>query len=50
MTALVEVAELQADENLRAAQAILRPAGATFVSAGAGDSLARVLTKLRAVA
>jgi len=50
MTALVEVAALQADENLRRAQAILRPAGATFVHASPGDSLGRVLTKLRAVA
>ena|GEM_PF-1864665 len=50
MTALVEVAELQADENLRAAQAILRPAGAVFVHASPGDSLARVLTRLRAIA
>lgn len=50
MNALVEVAELQADENLRAAQAILRPAGATFVTAHAGDSVARILARLRAVA
>lgn len=50
MNALVEVAELQADENLRAAQAILRPAGATFVTTHAGDSVARILARLRAVA
>ncbi len=50
MSALVDVAEMQADENLRAAQAILRPAGATFVQAGPNDSVARVLSKLRAVA
>jgi len=50
MNALVEVAELQADDNLRAAQAILRPAGATFVTTHADDSVARVLARLRAVA
>lgn len=50
MSALAEVAELQASDNLRAAQAILRPAGATFVTAAPGDSVARVLSKLRAVA
>jgi len=50
MSALATVSELQADENLRAAQAILRPAGAAFITASAGDSLARVLVKLRAVA
>ncbi len=50
MTALVEVAELRAADNLRAAQAILKPAGARFVGAGAGDSLAHVLGRLRSVA
>lgn len=50
MSALVDVAEMQADENLRAAQAILRPAGATFVHAAPNDSVARVLSKLRSVA
>lgn len=50
MAALVDVSALRATDNLRAAQAILRPAGATFVQAGAGESVARVMGRLRAVA
>jgi hypothetical protein len=50
MQALLEVSELRSQEFLRMAQAVLRPAGAIFVTAQAGDPLARVLQRLRNVA
>lgn len=46
--ALLEVQELRAEETLRTAQALLRPAGATFVQVAPTDPLARVLTRLAA--
>lgn len=50
MQALLEVSELRSLEFLRMAEAVLRPAGAVFVTAQAGDPLARVLQRLRNVA
>lgn len=50
MNALLDVGELRAEQNLRAVQAILRPAGAAFVAVRAGESLARILQRLRQAA
>ena len=50
MNALLDVGELRAEQNLRAVQAILRPAGAVFVAVRAGESLARILQRLRQAA
>ncbi len=49
LTALLEVQQIKADETARTVQAILRPAGASFVSIAPGDSLAKVLSRLDAL-
>lgn len=48
--ALLDIQELRADEVRRAAQAILKPAGATFMTMQATDSPALILARLQSVA
>jgi uncharacterized protein (DUF58 family) len=48
--ALVEVARLRINQNLTAAQAVLRPAGVTFLRCGPEDVLPRLLLRLKQVA
>jgi len=50
MRALVEVSSLRASQSLRTAEAVLRPAGATFVTVRPDDPLPRVLARLRQIA
>jgi len=50
LRALVEVNAIRAAHSLRTAEAILRPAGAAFVTVRADDPLPRVLARLRQVA
>jgi uncharacterized protein (DUF58 family) len=49
LMALLEVQQIKADDTARAVQAILRPAGASFLSIAPGDSLAKVLSRLDAL-
>ncbi|MFO0750652.1 MAG: DUF58 domain-containing protein [Myxococcota bacterium] len=48
--ALIEVSALRAAQSLRTAEAVLRPAGAHFVTVRPDDPLPRVLARLRQVA
>ncbi|MCC6620463.1 MAG: DUF58 domain-containing protein [Deltaproteobacteria bacterium] len=50
LRALVEVSALRAAQSLRTAEAVLRPAGATFVTVRPDDPLPRVLARLRQMA
>lgn len=48
--ALIEVSALRAAQSLRTAEAVLRPAGAHFVTVRPDDPLPRILARLRQVA
>jgi len=49
LMALLEVQQIRADDSARTVQAILRPAGASFLPIAPGDSLAKVLSRLSAL-